>query len=628
MLAFLPAPIIDAPSGGIVGAMPRAPEVEIRAPSILFVGRPIEIAVDITARDATKIEFVDAKITGTQGWRVGFGKSAVTHRVEYPRLVARLVEEGVLPEGVTRLSTRLTLPPDMPPSHELAPAYAFLELLIHVSIPWWPDGRYRYRLPVRVPPPPSVVRTPIAVRSTKDADKPRIEVSLASARLVAGEVLVGSVALFHLDDKRPRDVELSLVPELALYGGYGVRERSAASCRWTLTTPAGSAGTSVPFRLSLPPTIPPSFQAVSQQLRWLLVASSGSLFSGKVEIAVPLEVVDAHASATTAPMQSAPLLADERTTAVFARFAATRGWPAPEDAGHGPAVHREVGDHQLSLAHAYRGEDGTFIVATIETPSLGLRLSVTPAKGLRQVFFHDVEIDIADFDRAHHVTARSADQVIPILRAVAPVLATATAKLGRFVRWTDDGIEFERQVTSVEEADLGMMATGLLELGAAIGVAASEVAPPADVDVDLYAWRALARHLHGKESLGDLSIHGRIDALPVSLGLEWDADDRPLAIRVHVGDPTLASDATRSLALTIASPSTDSAPGLGDNLDATARIRAFPADIVRLDIADGIASASWVIPSPARVDATRVRELVEALHALLGALDTTRTPYR
>jgi hypothetical protein len=167
------------------------PKVEIAAPAALFVGQPHAIEIVVTTEAETKIEHITARLIGEQGWSIGSGKSRVTRHIKFPELETQLAGPGVLAAGTTtRFATRFTLPWGTPPIHSRAPAWASLELRVHVSIPWRIDGRYRFPMVARLPPPPHVERTPMAIRSTSLAappDKPRIEVSLASTRLVAGE---------------------------------------------------------------------------------------------------------------------------------------------------------------------------------------------------------------------------------------------------------------------------------------------------------------------------------------------------------------------------------------------------------------------------------------------------------
>src|SRR5207248_2750919 len=141
----------------------------------------------------------------------------------------------------------LTVPAIAPPSHALAPAYARLVINVHVSIPWWPDGRYQFIVQTRIRPPQWVVRSPTAITSRAKPGEPRLEIGLASSRLIAGEALVGSCALFHMDDQEPRDIAISFLPRLALRDRFRDREQFGMSFTVTVTLPAGSAGTSVPF---------------------------------------------------------------------------------------------------------------------------------------------------------------------------------------------------------------------------------------------------------------------------------------------------------------------------------------------------------------------------------------------
>ncbi|MBZ0231650.1 MAG: hypothetical protein K8M05_04820, partial [Deltaproteobacteria bacterium] len=281
-----------------MGFFKRAPKVQVFLPRTLFVGRPCDVELLVACEEELDVEYVDVHIEGDQGWSVGSGKSRTTRRETTPTLARRLMDAGVLAPGETRLRARFTLPEGMPPSHALSPAWASLELKVRVAIPWWPDGRYTFTLPVRVPPPAHVDRQPRAFRSTglrDDPDDKRLELSLASTAFVAGETVTGSFALFHVDDRKARELEIALVPRLDLLG-WRTRERDADALTVSFAVPAGSAGSNIPFRFHLPPTITPSFETLTHRLRWVLVARSGSFFRGKVELAVPITIVDASAA--------------------------------------------------------------------------------------------------------------------------------------------------------------------------------------------------------------------------------------------------------------------------------------------------------------------------------------------
>ena len=603
------------------------PDVTISATDPLFVGREVTVEINVTTSKETKIDFIECTLTGDQGWAVGSGKSRVSARLRYPKLSQQLMGPGVLPAATTtRFLARFTLPLDTPPTHEVGAAYSRMRFFVHVSIPWAIDGRYNYDFAVRIPPPP-VTRRPVAMRSTDVPDKPRLELGLASSELIAGEELVGTCAVFHLDDDKPREVALALVPELVLIGRGRNRERRGEEIATTLALPAGSAGTSVPFKLHLPASMTPAFDAASHTLRWWLVARTGSFFGGRVELAVPLDIVDRSAAAVTPRLESAPRLGDERIAKLFAQFAGKVGWRGGEPEPDDFAIEKDIGEAHVRIAYAYRGEAGTVLVASVHMPSLGLGLSVAPASSLRHVFFRDVEVDIAVWDRAHHVKARYPAQAIPFLKAVVPVLMQS-AQLGPMVRWGDTEVVFERQVASVEESELAVAAAQLELICVTFANRLDAIAPPPSVVADLAAWGSLAEWLHGTLALGDLGITGKLEGALVDLGLGW-LGDKPASINVAIGDPAESTEDIKKVVMRLPRPASDIL-GVNAAERLVELITRWSSDVVNLEVENGVVSAALLLPAgdPPVADAARVRELVGNLRAVLAALLPDATPYR
>lgn len=610
------------------------PDVSISANNPVFAGQKLTIEVDVRAEKETKVEYIEATLTGDQGWRIGSGKNSVTHRVKYPHDVAQLMGEGVLPAGTTtRFAAVFSLPPALAPTHKMRPAWAALKLKIHISIPWRIDGRYHYEFEARVPPPAGVQRSPYAVRSTSRQaahDKPRIELGLASTTLAVGETLVGSCAVYHLDDSEPREVELSLVPIIKITGRGRNREYRGEPSTVVLTLPAGTAGQSLPFKFQVPKDLIPTFDSATHLVEWWLIAETGSFFrGGRIDVAVPLVLVDSTAAAQLAPLVAPPRLGDEQIAAIFAAFAAANDWAGENEAPiEGDfAIRREVAGCDLLIEYAYRGADGTYLVSKVIPPRLGLGLHVRPSSSLRHVFFADVEVDIAAWDRAHHVIARSPAQAIPFLREVAAALMKVD-RLGPLARWTDDELVFERPISAVDKDELATTAALLEMLAFSIAAALPAITPPPDVTVDVLAWKQLAHKLDATLALGDLALDGKIDGLPIDANLVWREGD-PTLVRVAVGDPDAASAQLRQLDISLVRPA-------ADVLQANAAERLvelvtrWPLDLANLRVRDGVASAELVLPEAARpvVDAERVRELVHALRAVLLALDPGAGPYR
>jgi hypothetical protein len=424
-----------------------------------------------------------------------------------------------------------------------------------------------------------------------------------------------------------------VVPMLTLFG-QKPRERSGDAIRHTVTVPAGRAGTSVRFRISLPSLVP-SFTTVTHQLEWWLVARVGSLFGTKVDAAMPLEILDGTAASWMPTLVAPPRLGDERIAAAFARAAARGGWHGVElGAGDGDregelAIAKQVAIGELSLAYAYRGEAGTFTIARIDHAPLGLGLSVEPSSALRELLSRDVEIDLAAWDRVHHVDARSSAQAVPFLQAVVPALMRAD-KLGALVRWSDTTLVCERPIRAIDADELVTMMAELEQLADALARGHDTLVPPPGLAIDLEAWRALARWLDGELVIGDLSIEGMLDGLPVSVEIVW-AEDRAERVRAAVGDPEKAGEQLRRIVFALPHPSVDvrfepAAEALVE------RVTTWPEQIVSLRVADGVASAARVIEldssgSPA-IDVADVRTLVFALRAVIATLAPGTGPYR
>jgi len=176
--------------------LPTAPICNSFSPK-LFAGERGYVTIELVAVEDMRVSHVDVQVFAREGWTIGSG--ALSHQsdavvVDLAR--TRVMEAGVLPGGSTRFVVAFEVPPRTPPSHAIQPGAAWIGVSVHVSIPWWPDGRYTFVMAAHIRPPATVVRTPVAVASRASATGPRLELALASSRLVAGERLVGSCTFF------------------------------------------------------------------------------------------------------------------------------------------------------------------------------------------------------------------------------------------------------------------------------------------------------------------------------------------------------------------------------------------------------------------------------------------------
>lgn len=609
-----------------MGILPSAPKIELRAASQLYAGSTVRFEIRVTVDEPTNIDGITLAICGTEGYDAyeGVGSYVTT----YPDLEASVRGPGVLATGTSEYSVEAALPANMAPSHEVSPGFARLEVTVRIAIPWWPDRRSRFTLPVRLPPPAEVIRTPVAVTTEPGhvaADEPRLELGLASTRWLVGEIIRGTCALFHVDDRATREVELSLVPVIEGFADGGAQVSRGTPVAYGLTIPTFGSGKHIDFAVPLPSTIAPSFRSVSHALNWLFVARYRELLGAKLELTVPIAIFDASAERVAEPLRASPPLGDRRVSALFEAFARDAGWRLDmrDRSGGEPTLRRQVDDLELAIDYAYRADEGTFIVSRVRYPRLGIQLLVAPGTSLRNAVFQDIESGHRGWDREHRVSATSAAQAAPLLRAVVPILASAS-ELGALKTWSDEDIVFERRVGTLKPTDLTGISMDVQRVAHAIAAASNALLPPPGLGVDIAQWRVLAERLHGRLVVGDLSIDGRTDQLPVSIRLRRDRG-APSAIRVSVGDTATAGPIARETNLDFTNPAAD-APADSRAERIAAQLARWPADVTRLEIANGSASAH--LPISAAADTSRIRDLVRDLRTVLAALDAGIGPYR
>ena len=592
------------------------PAIQIDAP-VALIGRRFDVAVSLHANEETRLRHVDVRLFCKQGWF----DSGAFHHILRPDITNRILERAVLPAGVTQVNTGFDLPSEMPPSHRFQPAFSFAELSVRVAIWPWRSGSHTIT-PILQLPVDDGSRTPIVTR-TSESGEFRLEVSLASTRLVAGETVHGRCAVFGLDDAAPREIRFQFVPTLSLHGKYGHPVTNwGVILGTTVTLPAGTGGTSVPFQLDVPADATPSFAAITHRLSRELVVTTGAGAEPQLGLQIPIQILDRSATTRMARMHKPPPLSDERIADVFAGFASSNGWHrAAAEHGRGHAIERSVEGCMLRLAIEYRGKLGAVLVARARYHSFGLGLVVSPNTVLQTVMRDDFDVGIPAWDRTRHVAGRSPDQVVPVLLTVVPVIVLA--ELGALAHWDDHEIVFERPAISLEHAGFAALDRGLTRVAAAIAEARDAIPPPQGV-VDFEGWRGLARELHGELNSGDLAIDGSIGRLPARIRVRWQAV-RPTHVEIAIGSEDTASDEVRRVAIAVARPATETT---GD--PATRRLlglHAWSTDVEALRIADGVATATIVL-SEATITSERARELIKALHRVRTALDPETGPYR
>lgn len=556
------------------------PGVQVLAPLVVTAGERAAISVALTCAADLRVEHVDVEVDGyeawsvqQQGWRQGHRYANSAH---VPHLLAQIHGPGVLPAGVTTLPMLFDLPPETAPSHDSGYARAQLVLRVHTY-----SGPHHavdeHLLYVRRRPPPYLARTPAAYRSeVAQPDHPRIELALASTTLAVGETITGTCALFHFEDGVRHFLDIALRSTLAMWGD-GTHEQAWARSTVFVEVSPDQLGESIAFELPVPTDLAPTFTSATHRMTWTLEARSGGFLTRSAILTIPLELHDSSAFSPGVPLPPPPPLTDAWSASVLAELATADGWTASRDPRiHSTSVEKDTAHGHLRIAYIHRGEAGTFLVSHVTTASLGLGLDVAPTSRTQQ---DDIAIDLAAWDRANFVRARSAEQTVPVLKAIVPAIADNSA-LGTLVRWTDTDLVLERRTEGADRAELTAMARELEVVATILDGARGQVRPPAGVAIDPAAWRDLARSWRATLSFGDLSLDGTLDAdLPVRVRLRFDDAGRPIALDATVGSP-----------------------------------------------ADGEVSGSLPLPgSPATLDAGAVRELVMSLRSTRAP---DRGPYR
>ncbi|MCA9623735.1 MAG: hypothetical protein KC731_32155, partial [Myxococcales bacterium] len=246
------------------------PKIAVLLPRQCFPEQRVTVQVELDANKPVPVDFVDCLVTGTEtvGWQSGkYGAKRVQSLF---RLGARLREEGELRPGKTRLDCVVDLPAQLPPSYTSGAGYnrTDVEYLVevHCSIPWWPDAKSRFILPVRLPPgesPPPEARLFSTGVDGPAAGEPLVEFSLDRRHVTPGGKLAGQLAVYNVAYNRYKKAVLSLVAKEKRFPAdnrfYGPYDTARLAIEVDLTN--ATEGESIPFAMRLPEGLVPTLRS-------------------------------------------------------------------------------------------------------------------------------------------------------------------------------------------------------------------------------------------------------------------------------------------------------------------------------------------------------------------------------
>jgi hypothetical protein len=501
--------------------LPRLRQAVARA------GEPLEVDILLRSAAETPIDFIEAVLRGheiVQYGRYGEGR-------EILNLVARDVPgEGKLGAGDYVFRARFDVPKRAIPTYRGHIAKVHYVLGVHVSIPWWPDRRGSYGIPV-VGALPVFVATPKSLASTSDGprgSKPYIEASLESTTLVAGERIDGMVSVQNPGQATIRGVDLCLVRTERLSNANLAQQ--VMSHRWRIHDGAPRDGEPFSFAVRLPRDLPPPVEGSLFRVGYTLeiVVDVAWGFDAKIVTPVlilPVEVPHPHGRAVGAPTSSIAPVGRERMRLVWTSVAEARGL-----AIDGDRMHAEYGPVSLSILLEQRGTDGYFSTARLAWPPLGIDLHVEPRTWTDALTGGALSIDVPGADR-FTTRAREAAQAHAILGT------GAFAWLASFLEAHvyDHGALLASRGGAHEVVELDAFVVKAVVAARAIAKGISELPPPASMASTLPAWEAFAARLQGKLDRGPMAVRGVAFAgESAEIETRWGRDGAPIGTAVKV----------------------------------------------------------------------------------------------
>jgi hypothetical protein len=464
-------------------------------PAVATPGCPLDVEVVLTSASETPIDFVELKLEGQES--VQFGRYGASH--VFLRQKA-LHGERTLGVGEQKLAARFELPAGLMPSYRGAAANVAYSLDVHVSIPWWPDRRQRFTIPV-APQPAPFAPTPRTFLSTLEGPKgtaPFLEVSLDSTTLEIGGELAGAVSVANTRRASVRGVDLYLIGTERTTQGYGSVE--ARRLRWRLLDRSPEEGTPVPFRVSLGRGIGIGLRGSLFELSWHLEVVADVAWGFDARLQMPVTLVPPASRATSASKDARRWVAPvgrERRALTWATVAEKHGLANDAEQERMTAT---IGAIDLAIQMQDRGAQGLYALATLRWPDLGLELHVEP-RSLTDLFVREVDLGPSEAARRVTVRAREDAQASAVLGDALEALATM-----KEVHLDDEGGTLAAPGGAPTVAQLEAFVTHALAATRALAFGVARVPPPEAMAKSVPAWEAFAQGHGGQLVVGAMRV--------------------------------------------------------------------------------------------------------------------------
>ncbi|WP_437282537.1 hypothetical protein WME90_18755 [Sorangium sp. So ce375] len=476
--------------------MRSRPFITLRLPRVVHPGEAFDIGLLLESAAETPVNFVRVALRHTHELVLpGDGGFEVRDLLLLSEEVAG---EGRLGEGIHRYRVSFALPGDLPPTFAGAFQACRCEVRAHVSIPWWLDARESQEVLVR----PRSAQRPEDEPFIDASHRGRgafVEVSLPGRTLTPGEVLTGAVAFGGLPGRYPFGLRVALVGSGV--GRVNARSGFYESCPnvFFQDVTGIAEGTEVPFRISLPSDLAPSFSLREVALEYAVEVTIEHLAGGEV-VRHRVPVIVGLFEPRTGREGKRPRVGADRWRTAWARAGQRVGLSLDR----GLRLRGERAGCTVKVASAAKGLRAGLGATVRFAEPWGLRLDLR----LRRVLeLGGLETGEDGFDRRFRVLGREAAQVLAVL---GPALRCALRAFDRAEAddreaWVWSAAEAsDEQALDAFLAQVDALAQALAEAGAALP-------PPAAMAAWLPAWRRFAEESDGRLRVGSMRLSGTLE---------------------------------------------------------------------------------------------------------------------
>lgn len=496
-------------------------------------GKRFEVEVVLAMRRRVPVRFVHLSLIGVESATMGAGNSRATSRNTVLNLRAELLGEGELDVGKKQFRAYFDLPDDLPPSLQQGSVCIEYVLKVHVAIPWWPDRKSSFVVPMSA----SMATVQESVRPLRrlshlqgpEGEEPYLELRIDRPQIVSGGRLDGAIALLNVASNGYRSVDYVLTRKIAKRRRLSSSWSSASNHSWSMRQDASmrAEGQTVPFSMQLPKDMLVSFVGGLVRVDWELeVTAKTSLLRPNVSLTAPLVV---HAAASTRAalkrtFTALPTIGSDRVRDLWSSVAREQRLQLEAD-----GMAAQVGELQLRIRREHRGRDGIFLVAHLHYPSLGLELDGGFHSGFRRLVGGGVLIGHKTWDRRHYLVGREKEQVEAFVQPLGELLQPC-----RVVDVCDTECTLERRNAGTRKTALAEFVADALRLAHGWEAARRGIVMPALFRAHRANWQMAASDLDCSLQPGDMRLSGKLDGVAVTIETVWQSAEEVLETRASL----------------------------------------------------------------------------------------------